>query len=302
MDSTALVVQKKDLAAVVPLAQMPALKELGTAIAKSGMFGKINEFGGEMLAMTMYQENISPVEFKRIHYVTEDGTIQMRADAMLAGFQAKGGKYEIVKSDDSECEIKFSFGGNTIDRKLTLDRFIENEIAVQHNEMKKPVMKDGKPVLKKNWRCFPADMLFARCCSSAIRKLMPSICAGAYTPEEIEDMDEDKSPKVISPDEVKVRAASYVHTAPAPVSAPAPASFPAPANKAVKNDSNHCPFEGEFFNKKWSELDRDIIEYAIEAGAPMTAEHIAAAKAELERRDANSRNSCNENVNMKETK
>jgi hypothetical protein len=150
---------------------LQAIKELGTVIAKSGMFGADTESKGQIIALTCFTERISPVEFQRRYHLVE-GKLAMRADRMLAGFRAAGGKCQWLSDIQStqEAAACFSYKEN---ERVTLKYTIED------------ATREGLTA-KKVWQRSAPDMLRARLISKAIRMLAPEIVCGSYTEEEIQ--------------------------------------------------------------------------------------------------------------------
>jgi len=69
---------------------MKAIAEMGVFIAQSGMFGKMNENQGKVLAWHCLTKKKDPFDFKREYHILEDGQITKRADAMAADFIRRG--------------------------------------------------------------------------------------------------------------------------------------------------------------------------------------------------------------------
>ena len=171
------------LAEVAPLEQFAKLKEDGTMIAQSGMFGSnISASGGALIAMTMYKENLSPVEFKRRYHIVKN-TPSRVTNSLLGDFKLSGGKYRIVRNDDEVCEIEFTTrDGEKWTQKVEMAKYLKTDT---------PYTDESHRTLKSNWKNNPDDMLFARCCSKAIRRIAPELMGGVYTREEEEDIQAD---------------------------------------------------------------------------------------------------------------
>ena len=76
----------------------------------SQMFGTKNEYEAAIIVAMCFQENISFMQFKRdFHFIL--GNISKKADAMLASFQADGGKKKIVQADENKVVIDFEING-----------------------------------------------------------------------------------------------------------------------------------------------------------------------------------------------
>lgn len=251
--------------------QLPNLTKMGEAIAKSGICGQISASTGSVIALTCAQEGISLVQFKGKYHVMTDGTLAVKSRYLHAEFNRRGGKIHINKMNDEECDLTFNYKGETLRYRVTIAQFKENGVAVG---------KGG--ILKTNWRQFPMDMLFARCCATAIRKLCPEADGGLYAEEEIADKAspfdyEDRPTKPLTAGEVKTRIetakTSKAYTpepqpepTPEPPSKPAPepndfTPEPSPEPEVVDpNDANICPVPGKIFGKAWNELNLKTLE------------------------------------------
>lgn len=296
------------LANIIPINSMEDVSRLGIAVAKSGWFGSITQSTGEMIAMTMLQERISPVTFKKKYHIMSDGSIATAARARVSAFIRLGGEMEIHEVTDEVCNITFRFGKNVLPCKVTLQEYIDKGIAVSS--------KTG--ALKDNWAKFSKDMLWARCCSSTIPKVCPQVDDGLYTAEEVADFDAapaaPREPVKIDKSEVVSRLAKSAAPAPfAPAAAPAQPDeadvvepvaieMPPPAQKekvaaatqpqpavapnpfAATNESTVCPIEGKFYNVPFTDMEPDILVYVLMPDTAtrhpeLTPAHIEAAKA-----------------------
>lgn len=158
------------------------LKNLGIMVAQSGIFGEITGQAGAMAALTMLQENLSPLDFARRYHLI-DGKPTPRADALLAMFVEKGGEYEIKEFSNERVIITFSYKKNKVTIESTLEQFKQNGVALGRNGQ-----------LKDNWRKFPRQMLFARTVSDGTRAVCPEIIFGMYTEEERADFNRGENP------------------------------------------------------------------------------------------------------------
>lgn len=155
---------------------MVAVKQLGSAIARSKMFGCENDSQGEVLALECLSRRMPPLSLAdRFHIV--EGKLMMRYDAMLAEFCRQGGEHEIISRTADVAEIKLTLKGKTLTERFTWEDAQKEPF---------PFGKDGK--VKKNWATPRArrQMLWARCVSEAVRALCPAINHGKYTPEEMD--------------------------------------------------------------------------------------------------------------------
>jgi hypothetical protein len=153
-----------------------AIDKLGEMFAKSGMFGCERIEQGKILAMACLTEHKSPIQIAREYHIIE-GKLSDRADAMLAKFRARGGKYKVLHRTSELSSIEMAHEGQTLTFTLTWE-----------DAQKEPFVhaKDG---FKKNWRTPRARMqtMWARVVSDGVRTLAPEIVSGIFTPEEIED-------------------------------------------------------------------------------------------------------------------
>ena len=262
--------------------QLPKLTQIGESLAKSGMLGSITASTGTMVALTCAQEGISLVQFKAKYHVMEDGNLSIKSRYLHSEFKRLGGKMHFNEMSDTVCDITFTYDGEEIRNRVTLDQFKANGVALA---------KDGK--LKKNWRTFPADMLFARCCASAIRKLCPEADGGLYVQEELDTRGEDapdRAPEPIrlSPEDVSSRIAGMKDKDGAQ-DAEAPEAVQ-PAEVVQPNDPDTCPVPGRVFGKKWKDLDSKALMKILKAPAEkcpgLTAAHRDAIVAVLGEREA----------------
>lgn len=287
------------LANIIPINGMEDISRLGLAVAKSGWFGSIPQSTGEMIAMTMLQERISPVTFKKKYHIMENGSLSIASRAIVSAFKRLGGKMKLHEVGKDKCDITFSYDGNELRYCVTLQEFIDNGVAVSKST----------GALKDNWAKFSGDMLYARCCSFAIRKVCPEADDGLYTSEEVADFDD--APAAPKPEPVKIEKSEVVSrlakSAP-PASAPATSApsvdpaflpdaagaspdAPAPAieaevveNAKESSDATVCPIAGDFFNAPFADMMPDILAFVLmpETAArhpELTSAHIEAAKA-----------------------
>jgi len=166
---------------------MEAVKVLGQSIFKSGLFGCDRPEQGEVLAMQCLAERKSPLELARTYHFIQ-GQLAIRADALLAKYQAMGGKVEWKERTDTRVVAVFSIkGGSAAEIVADIGEYKANGVAYK---------TDGK-TLKDNWARWPRRMLTARAISEGVRLIAPECCFGAYVAEEM-----DVSPRKV----IKVKA------------------------------------------------------------------------------------------------
>lgn len=150
---------------------MGDMERMAEAAAKSGMFGfKTREQVLTIMAVAQ-AEGLHPARALQEYEIVQ-GRPTLRSAAMLARFQAAGGKVRWVKSTDKECEAVFSHpAGGELSVRWDMARAASAGLA-------------GKP----NWKQYPAQMLRARCITEGVRAVFPGCIGGFYAPEEVADM------------------------------------------------------------------------------------------------------------------
>lgn len=156
------------------LALMPVseIREMATAVVRSRLFPDVKDEAAAFALMMLCQsEGIHPMQAVRRYHLIQ-GRPAMKADAMLAEFQRRGGKVKWVSCDHEKCEAVFTSPG--LDGAVTVKWTIE----------------DGKRAgLLRNptWNQYPRQMLRSRVISEGIRMAMPEVVVGIYTEEETRD-------------------------------------------------------------------------------------------------------------------
>ena len=153
---------------------MQAIKTLGLAIFKSGIFGLDKPEQGEILAMQCLVEKKSPLELARTYHFIQ-GQLAIRSDALLAKFHQAGGSVDWTERTDERVKATFRKGTSSADIVADMKEYVGNGTALG---------KDGKP--KDNWKKWPRRMLTARAISEGVRLIAPECCFGTYTVEELD--------------------------------------------------------------------------------------------------------------------
>jgi len=180
------------------------VERMATAIAKSGLFGVKTADQALALMLIAQAEGMHPALAARDYHIIQ-GRPTLKADAMLARYQAAGGIIEWHDYTDTVVAATFKHpcSGN-----LRVEWTVERAKAADLT---------GNP----NWRKYPRQMLKARVISEGVRTSFPSCCVGVYTPEEAQDFDE--MPKASPAASKTTRTAKDTQTPkpaqPAPVSA-----------------------------------------------------------------------------------
>jgi len=183
--------------------ELPEIKGLSTLeraaeyIVRSGLFGVNRKEQAITLMLLAQAEGIHPIQAIKEYHILQ-GRPAMRADAMLARFQAAGGKVTWHELSDTRCSATFEHpqGG-----KVTITWTMEDAKRAGLLDKKN---KDGSP---NNWEKYPRQMLRARVISEGVRTVFPGIIVGIYTPEEVAEFDEPETrPAEVKPAEIKTEA------------------------------------------------------------------------------------------------
>lgn len=153
---------------------MQAIKTLGLAIFKSGIFGLDKPEQGEILAMQCMVEKKSPLELARTYHFIQ-GQLAIRSDALLAKFHQAGGSVDWEERTDEKVKATFRKGTSSAAIVADMKEYVANGTALG---------KDGK--LKDNWKKWPRRMLTARAVSEGVRLIAPECCFGTYVVEELD--------------------------------------------------------------------------------------------------------------------
>ena len=155
--------------ALVPVADV---EKMAVAVARSGLFGVKTPDQALALMLISQAEGLHPAIAARDYHVI-NGRPTLKADAMMARFQAAGGKVEWGEYTDTKVSGKFSHPqGGTVEVVWT------TKMATDAGLTRNPT-----------WKSYPRQMLRARCISEGIRTVFPGCVVGTYTPEEAGDME-----------------------------------------------------------------------------------------------------------------
>ena len=154
---------------MVPLEQIGMMAK---AVSDSGLFGIKSEAAAFSLMCIAQADGIPPIK-AAVQYHIIDGKPSLKSEAMLARFQASGGKIRWKERTPQRCT-------------LWLEHPQAGEIEVTWDiERAKAAGLAGRTT----WKAYPAQMMSARCISEGIRALYPACVGGFYTPEEVRDFD-----------------------------------------------------------------------------------------------------------------
>lgn len=145
---------------------------LAESFARSGLFGIKTPDQALALMALCEAEGLHPAIAVRDYHIIQ-GKPALKADAMLARFQAAGGRVRWTAMTDERVAAEFSHpSGGTVEIDWDKQRAITAGFWG-----------------KDNWKKFPRPMLRARVISEGIRTVFPGVVVGVYTPEEVQDFD-----------------------------------------------------------------------------------------------------------------
>lgn len=174
--------------------QLQAAQVLGTAIAKSGMFGCGSVEAGIVFAAECMFRNLPPLTMAQRYHVIF-GKLSMKAEAMLAGFEAEGGKYRVLSRTPELVSIEMTpANGQATTLSLSWDEAQREPFVYEGKEdaVVEQLLAGKQPRLKPKYATPRSrmQMLWARLVSDGVRFLCPRVVSGVYTPEESEDIHE----------------------------------------------------------------------------------------------------------------
>jgi len=152
---------------IIPYNDMQQMAEVA---ANSKMFGFKNPQEALAIMLLCQAENMHPAVAMRDYHVIQ-GRPALKADAMLARFQAAGGSVTWKEYTDEQVTGVFTHPqGGTLELGWSLAQ--AKRIGIAN---------------KDNWSKYPRAMLRARTISEGIRAVFPGCVVGVYTPEEVQD-------------------------------------------------------------------------------------------------------------------
>jgi hypothetical protein len=197
-----------------PVIPFSDIERMAVAFAKSGLFGIKTPEQGIALMLIAQAEGMHPAIAARDYHVIQ-GRPALKADSMLARFQAAGGKVVWNAYTDTSVSATFSHpqgGSATV------------EWTIQQAKAAGLTSKDV-------WRQYPRAMLRARVISEGIRTVYPGVSVGVYTPEEIQDMDAKPATKEVQSESVSVQKPTIAAVIEEQLAKPIP---PKPSEEEVK--------------------------------------------------------------------
>lgn len=146
------------------------IQKMAEAVAKSNLFGVKTPEQAMALMLIAQAEGSHPAIAVRDYHIIQNKP-SLKADAMMARFQAAGGEVAWIKYTDEEVSGRFSHpqGGEVV---ITWTIEQAKHIGLTS---------------KDSWKNYPRAMLRARVISEGIRTVYPGVVVGVYTPEEVAD-------------------------------------------------------------------------------------------------------------------
>lgn len=173
------------------------IEKMATAVAKSGLFGVRTPDQAMSLMLIAQAEGLHPAIAARDYHIIQ-GRPSLKSDALLARFQANGGKIEWVEYTDQAVAAKVSHKlGGTVEIRWSY------QMAERAGLTKNPT-----------WRQYPRQMLRARVISEGVRAVFPGVAVGVYTSEEVQDMTISSSSTVVAAEPQLVDPVVLVREAP----------------------------------------------------------------------------------------
>lgn len=175
---------------------LQAIQLLGTAIAKSQMFGCQNESQGIVLATECLFRR-TPILSMTERYHLVGSRLTMKYDYMLSEFEKAGGRYEIISRTADHASIKLTFGNRTVTESLTWE---------EASKEKWPYCSGTSGKLKDNWATPRArrQVMWARVVTEGVRSIAPQVTHGCYAPEEFDSIVDPEESQIAQPAVVDV--------------------------------------------------------------------------------------------------
>ena len=159
-----------------PMYPMSDIESMAQVMAKSRMFGFKSVEEAMSLMLMAQAEGKHPAKAAQEYHVIQ-GRPALKADAMLARFQAAGGVIQIEEKTDSRVAMHFSHP-TACPTPILIDWTMDRA-------------KRAGLTGKDNWNKYPRQMLYARAVSEGVRTCYPGVAVGVYTPEEVVEFDSD---------------------------------------------------------------------------------------------------------------
>jgi len=235
------------------------VQSMAESIAKSGLFPDVNTKEKAFALMMLCQaEGLHPMQALKRYNIIQNRPA-MKADAMLAEFNSRGGVVKWIQYTEKVVEAEFHHpNGSTIKVKWTLEMAAKIKQTGYANGRK----WEKALTEKDNWKNYPRQMLKARVISEGLRAIMPEVCTGVYTPEEEQDFAEPlpqsqkikKQNDLVMPQEIE--EPQGVEDSPEPIDATPVKEDPKPPKDQGAGD----------IKRKTTELGKRLIELKAKIG------------------------------------
>lgn len=151
---------------LVPFQQM---EKMAVSVANSKLFGCKSKDEAIALFLLAQAEGVHVMTAVRDFCIIQ-GRPAMKAEAMVARFQAAGGRIQWHVLSDTKAEASFSHPTASPDP-------VRIEWSIERAQRAGLANRDV-------WKAYPRAMLRSRVVSEGIRTVMPGVLSGAYTSEE----------------------------------------------------------------------------------------------------------------------
>jgi hypothetical protein len=243
-----------------------AIEKLGDWISQSGIFNLENPAQGKIFAMECMTKRVPPFSLAERYHLIK-GQLSMKVDVELAEFNRAGGTHKIVCRTPDEAAVELSIDGKTNVFRFTwaeaqAEPFVylgkEADVVKMLLDGKKPPMKPKYATPRSRMQ-----MLWARCVGDVIKATHPIVNSGLYTPEEVEDFD-DELPHETNGTAAKPKGRRKPATATATVSGQGGESSIGTASTAAGNETDANVVDAEYEVKR---DDAGVVKPTVEPSA-----------------------------------
>jgi hypothetical protein len=247
----------------LPISSMSDLANAGDLLARSGMLGQdVTPAAGFVVACDCYAQGITFLQWLETYNLVHNRPA-MRTDAILARFNALGGKHEILERSPTRSAVRLTPpNGSPVEFQLTWDEIKDESYT-----------KDKRGNYSRRYATEHSrkQMLWVRLISDSVRAILPQACAGAYPPEIVEDFDDheslDTQQSHVQPHQEETLKNPQVRPQPQPQ----PQEPQQPANMSPfptapeEPDYSVCPlqYQGKT-NVRWADMEIEDLELACE--------------------------------------
>lgn len=168
--------------------------EYGKIFAESGMFPDVKSASqGAIKVLAGKEVGISPLQSQNAFYFV-GGRLGMVSQAMAAIIK-KSGKYdyEILEHTTEGCKIAFYL----IEEK--------KRVKIGETVFTKAMAASAGLINKDNYKNYPLNMYFSRALANGARWFCPDAVSGFYTVEELQDLEPEKKPTIVSIENEEVK-------------------------------------------------------------------------------------------------